>query len=67
MEYNNHVICGIFHVRTNFYENLEYVLGNLTSPLRKRLDPDRNKKEKKTLLFQDFVLLGLVFVHQTFF
>ena len=33
MEYNNHVICGIFHVRTNFYENLEYVLGNLTSPL----------------------------------
>ena len=34
MEYNNRVICGIFHVRTNFYENLEYVLGNLTSPLR---------------------------------
>ena len=33
MEYNNRVICGIFHVRTNFYENLEYVLGNLTSPL----------------------------------
>ena len=34
MEYNNRVICGIFHVRTNFYENLEYVFGNLTSPLR---------------------------------
>ena len=33
MEYNNRVICGIFHVRTNFYESLEYVLGNLTSPL----------------------------------
>ena len=38
MEYNNRVICGIFHVRTNFYENLEYVLGNLTSPLRKLLE-----------------------------
>ena len=35
MEYNNRVICGIFHVRTNVYENLEYVLGNLTSPLKK--------------------------------
>ena len=35
--------------------------------LRKRLDPDRNKREKKTLLFQVFVVLGLVFVHQTFF
>ena len=33
MEYNNRVICGIFHVRTNFYENLKYVLGNVTSPL----------------------------------
>ena len=33
MEYNNRVICGIFHVRTIFYENLECVLGNLTSPL----------------------------------
>ena len=35
--------------------------------LRKRLDPDRNKREKKTLLFQAFVVLGLVFVHQTLF
>ena len=35
--------------------------------LRKRLDPDRNKREKKTLLFQAFVILGLVFEHQTFF
>ena len=35
--------------------------------LRKRLDPDRNKREKKTLLFQAFVVLGLVFEHQTFF
>ena len=34
--------------------------------LRKRLNPDRNKREKKTL-FQAFVVLGLVFVHQTFF
>ena len=31
--------------------------------LRKRLDPDRNKREK-TLLFQTFVVLGLVFVQQ---
>ena len=37
MEYNNRVICGIFHVRTNFYENLEYVLGNLTSPLKAQI------------------------------
>ena len=35
--------------------------------LRKRLDPDRNKIEKETLLFQAFVVLGLIFVHQTFF
>ena len=35
--------------------------------LRKHLDPDRNKREKKTLLFQAFVVLGLVFVHQTYF
>ena len=35
--------------------------------LRKHLDPDRNKGEKKTLLFQAFVVLGLVFVHQTYF
>ena len=36
--------------------------------LRKRLDQDRNKREKKTLLFQAaVVLLGLVFVQQTFF
>ena len=34
---------------------------------RKRLDPDRNKREKKTLLFQAFVVLGLVLEHQTFF
>ena len=34
--------------------------------LRKRLDPDRNKREKKTLLFQAFVVLGIVFVQQTF-
>ena len=33
----------------------------------KRLDPDRNKREKKTLLFQAFVVLGLVLVHQTLF
>ena len=31
--------------------------------LRKCLDPDKNKREKKTLLSQDFVVLGLVFVH----
>ena len=35
--------------------------------LRKRLDPDRNKREKTTLLFQAFVVLDLVFVHQTYF
>ena len=35
--------------------------------LRKRLDPDRNKREKKTIFFQVFVVLGLVFVHQTIF
>ena len=35
--------------------------------LRKRLDLDRNKRENKTSLFQAFVVLGLVFVHQTFF
>ena len=36
MCFNNHIICDIFHVTTNFYENLEYVLGNLTSPLSNR-------------------------------
>ena len=46
MEYNNRVICGIFHVRTNFYENLEYVLGNLTSPL------STNHKYLSELFFQ---------------
>ena len=35
--------------------------------LSKRLDPDRNKRERKTLLFQVFVVLCLFFVHQTFF
>ena len=35
--------------------------------LRKSLDPDRNKREKKTLLFQAFVVLDLVIVHQSFF
>ena len=35
--------------------------------LRKCLDPDRNKREKKILLFQVFVAIGLFFVHQTFF
>ena len=34
--------------------------------LRKRSDPERNKREEKTLLFQAFVVLGLVFVHQPF-
>ena len=33
---------------------------------RKRLDPDRNKREKKTLLFKAFVVLGLVFEYQNF-
>ena len=34
MEYNNRVICGIFHVRTNFYENLEYVFRKLDFPFK---------------------------------
>ena len=54
----------IFRV-LNFREWTEKL--NFFVVLRKSLDPDRNKREKKTLLFQAFVVLGLVFVHQTFF
>ena len=54
----------IFRV-LNFREWTEKL--NFFVVLRKRLDPDRNKREKKTLLFQAFVVIGLVFVHQTFF
>ena len=49
----------------NFREWTEKL--NFFVVLRKRLDPDRNKRETKTLLFQVFVVLGLFFVHQTFF
>ena len=42
MEYNNRVICGIFHVIANFYENLEYVLGNVTSLLIIPMDNMKN-------------------------
>ena len=54
----------IFRV-LNFREWTEKL--NFFVVLRKRLDPDRNKREKKTLLFRAFVVLGLVFVHQIFF
>ena len=53
----------IFRV-LNFREWTEKL--NFFVVLRKSLDPDRNIREKKTL-FQAFVVLGLVFVHQTFF
>ena len=54
----------IFRV-LNFRECTEKF--NFFVVLRKRLDPDSNKREKKTLLFQAFIVLGLVFVNQNFF
>ena len=65
MEYNNRVICGIFHVRTNFYENLEYVLGNLTSPLREVIFARRNFRE---FVFQIFFFISReeIFANQVF-
>ena len=54
----------IFRV-LNFREWTEKL--NFFVVLRKSLIADRYKREKKTLLFQAFVVLGLAFVHQTFF
>ena len=53
----------IFRV-LNFREWTEKL--NFFVVLRKRFHSDRNKREKKTLLFQAFVVLGLIFVHQHF-